>query len=448
MMGKQCIAAPILIVLLCSLAIAGQGTNRYSLKTGATAVLPMPLSMDLEGVKLPDPCVPVLYRIDGSAKIALPCQVEDARPARLWFIPDKTWEPNTVVNLELAFEPRGKRPEEVTWSNSGEDYTFQYRGKNILNYRRTPYPVPAGVDPVYSRGAFIHPLWSPSGKVLTRIQPPDHYHHYGIWTAWTVARYEGKEVDFWNLAKRQGTVRSPLLSTMIVPETGPVYAHYWIGHRYVDLNSPPEKQYPASLSDHLYGRRFQEASSMDGWGEKTVIVENWDIKAFPAQIDGRLVWIIDLEMSFSNVLNSIIELPAYRYGGGIGFRATDDWTRENCSVLTSEGKTREQADGTRARWCDVHGTVDGQTSGIIFMDHPANREHPEPMRVWPSDIDKEKGRFFFEFCPIRLNGWSLQPGKENVLRYRMVVYDGTLDPKTMETLWKNFAYPPVVTVKQ
>ncbi len=445
MTGKQRIAASFLVVLICSLSVAGQGTHRYSLRTGATPVLPSPLSMSLEGAKWPDPCVPVLYRIDGNTKVALPCQVENPRPARLWFIPDKTWEPNTVVNLELGFESFAKQRQEVTWSIGGEGYTLQYRGKDILRYQRAPQPVPAGVNAIYSRGAFIHPLWSPAGKVLTRIQPPDHYHHYGIWSAWTVARYEGKEVDFWNLAKGQGTVRSVLMPSM---DSGPIYASLLPVHRYVDVNYPPEKKYPTSLSDYLYGNPHWEGNSMDGWGENTVIMEGWNIKAFPTQLEGRLVWIIDVKMSFSNILNNVVELPAYRYGGGIGFRATDDWTRENCSVLTSEGKTREQADGTRARWCDVHGTVDGQTSGIVFMDHPTNREHPEPMRIWPSNIDKEKGRFFFEFCPIRLTGWSLEPRKENVLRYRMVVYDGTLDPKIMENLWKNFAYPPVVAAKQ
>jgi len=276
------------------------------------------------------------------------------------------------------------------------------------------------VDPLYRRSGFIHPLWSPAGKVLTRIQPTDHYHHYGIWNPWTVTHVEGKEVDFWNLAKGQGTVRfAGVLSTV----SGPVYGGFKVRQEHVVLGGQAK--------------------------ERTAINEVWDVRAFPIQVDGRLMWVIDFTTLLKSALDTAIELPSYRYGGGIGFRATDDWTRENCSVLTSEGKTREQADGTRARWCDVRGgTGPDGTSGILFLSHPANREHPEPMRVWPSDIDKEKGRVFFEFCPIRLTGWSLEPGKENVLRYRMIVYDGTLDPKIMETLWKNYAHPPVVTVKQ
>jgi hypothetical protein len=422
MTTQQHIVTEVLIVLASSCGFAGQGPSVCSLKTGETPVLTVPLHIDLEGLGYPgDPCVPVLYRISGSTRIPLPCQIEAGHTARLWFIPDKTWEPNTDVNLELGFEGRARPSDQTTASVDANAITLRWRGKDILSYHSAIHPVPTGVDPLYRRSGFLHPLWSPAGRVLTRIQPTDHYHHYGIWNPWTVTQVEGKEVDFWNLAKGQGTVRfAGVLSTM----SGSVYGGFKVRQEHVVLGSQANK-------------------------EKTAINEVWDVRAFPSQVDGRPVWVIDFTTFLSSALDSVIELPSYRYGGGIGFRATDDWTRENCSVLTSEGKTRDQADGTRARWCDVRGgTGPGRKSGILFLSHPANREHPEPMRVWPSDIDKEKGRVFFEFCPIRIKGWSFEPGTENVLRYRMIVYDGTLDPKIMETLWKNYAYPPVVTVKQ
>ena len=81
------------------------------------------------------------------------------------------------------------------------------------------------------------------------------------------------------------------------------------------------------------------------------------------------------------------------------------------------------------------------------MSRIANREHPEAMRVWPENANGGRGDMFFEFCPIRFNNWLIEPGKEYVLRYRMIVYDGKLNPETMETLWKNYVYPPTVTLK-
>jgi len=399
-------------------SVAGPGWYSISVEIGQTPQLAVPLSIDLEGLVYGE-ALPTVWRLEGQQRVALACQLEPGPTARLWFVPDKVWGPNTVVNLQLRFEQDGPMPQTVTARVDKGLITLQAQGKEILRYHCATHPVPDGVDPLYRRSGFIHPLWSPAGNVLTCIQPPDHYHHYGIWNPWTATIVQGKEVDFWNLAKGQGTVRfAGLLSTV----NGPVYGGFKV--------------------------RQEHLAFVSQQGELVAINEVWDVRACMTAIDGRPVWLVDLATILNPAIDSPIELPSYRYGGGIGFRATEDWTRENCSVLTSEGKTRDQADGTRARWCDVRGSnKSGQVSGILFLSHPSNRDHPEPMRVWPSDAHKEKGYLFFEFCPIRLNGWSLQPGREHCLRYRLIVYDGTLDPKTMEVLWQNYAYPPRAVLK-
>ncbi|MCX6328839.1 MAG: PmoA family protein, partial [Bacteroidia bacterium] len=74
-----------------------------------------------------------------------------------------------------------------------------------------------------------------------------------------------------------------------------------------------------------------------------------------------------------------------------------------------------------------------------------NREHPEPMRVWPEN-QNGRGDVYFEFCPIRLKSWDLFPGNVYELKYRMLVYDGKIDQATADRLWNDFAYPPVVRV--
>ena len=89
-----------------------------------------------------------------------------------------------------------------------EDETTIYIGKQaVLTYVHKETLPPSGVDTVYKRSAYIHPLNSPGGERLTRIQAPDHWHHYGIWNPWTRTHFGEYKVDFWNLAERQGTVR-------------------------------------------------------------------------------------------------------------------------------------------------------------------------------------------------------------------------------------------------
>jgi len=140
------------------------------------------------------------------------------------------------------------------------------------------------------------------------------------------------------------------------------------------------------------------------------------------------------------VAKSALELEAYRYGG-LGFRGTSDWGMNNSDYLTSEGKTRTDGHGTRARWCNVFGETKAGPAGVQFMSHPQNREHPEPMRIWPD------GYFFFNFTPIQKTEWVMEPGKEYVLKYRMFVYDGTVTKERCEQLWRDFGEPPAVKVE-
>lgn len=129
-------------------------------------------------------------------------------------------------------------------------------------------------------------------------------------------------------------------------------------------------------------------------------------------------------------------------------RFTERWHKDNSSVLTSEGEDRSGADGTNARWCIVTGeSTDGQgTNGILFMSHPSNRAHPEPMRVWPLDANGGRGDMFFEFCPIRHEEWNIEPGKTYELKYRMVVFEGTLSATEAEAYWQAFTKPSVAHI--
>jgi len=278
----------------------------------------------------------------------------------------------------------------------------------VLTYvNKETYP-PEGVDSVYKRSAYIHPLWSPGGERLTRIQPPDHWHHYGIWNPWTRTRFGDYKVDFWNLADRQGTVR---------------FAEY--------LEKIEEKNLAgfSVRQEHIYYKK-------DG-SEGVAMDENWKITV--SDLEGPS-YMVDLLTTLSTPLESGITLEAYRYGGGLGYRATERWNPSNCSVLTSEGKNWSNADATHARWVIIEGesSVPEGRSGILFLSHPENQAHPEPMRMWPPDSNNGKENAFFEFCPIRHHEWLLEHGKTYTLRYRMVVFDGPLSAETAEQYWLNF----------
>jgi hypothetical protein len=285
---------------------------------------------------------------------------------------------------------------------------FNIDNQRVLTYQTATVDVPAGVKSAFKKSGFIHPLTSPSGQVLTRIQPPDHYHHFGIWGPWTRATIGGREVDFWNLGDEKGRVD---FSHVLSKKQAGGAAELNVRQNHLDLTAPAS--------------------------DKLAISEDLRIKVKPAD-KGR--FLVDYTTTISTTLPGGILLDDYRYGGGIGFRATELWDPTNSTVLTSEGNDRKAADGSNAKWILVKGeTADpsGQ-SGILFLSHNNNKSHPEPLRVWPEDSNGGKENVFIEFCPIRHESWEIQPNKKYTLKYRMIVFDGDLTAQEADAYWKAF----------
>ena len=115
----------------------------------------------------------------------------------------------------------------------------------------------------------------------------------------------------------------------------------------------------------------------------------------------------------------------------------------NADYLTSEGKTRKDGHGTRARWCDNYGKVGDEWEGVTFFSNPKNFRHPEPMRLWP----EPNNYIFFNFCPSQLGAWEMKPGEDHVFRYRWYVHEGKPDVAQIERIWNDYANPPQVKVE-
>lgn len=281
-------------------------------------------------------------------------------------------------------------------------------GREMLAYQFETYPAPEGVDPAFARSAFIHPLNAPRGQRLTQIQPEDHYHHYGIWNPWTHTSFRGKEVDFWNLAKKQGTVRfAGFVNKDETDNTATIQAK----HEHVVFGDD---------------------------GEETVAINELQTIRVDPQADDPDSYIVDIVSELECGTDDPITLLEYRYGG-FGWRTTEVWNAENSSVLTSEGADRNASDGSLARWCIVQGEVEGGHAGIVVMSHPENYNHPEPLRIWPES--SHEGQIFFNYSPTKNTDWVLEPGKTHTLRYRLLVFNGQKDAAAANAAWDQFANP-------
>ncbi len=407
----------ILLVVLISVKVSAQDLLKFEVAAGNIDRTDCPMSLPVDQINYnTDSLKLALFEISGKTETAVPCQLETGSGAKLWFILNGTTKKNTkrTFVLRKVANPQVFSTEIKEGVKDGA-LSLSKAGKPILSYQIETVNPPKGINPLYKRSAFIHPLYSPEGEVLTRIQAPDHYHHYGLWNPWTLTFIGKREVDFWNLMKGEGTVR---FAGMISQSEGPVYTGFKSHQEHIDFGA---KGADAVVLNELFDVRV------------------WNI--------ANQRYLFDYMSTLNTPLDSGILLAAYRYGGGIGYRATEKWNKQNSTVLTSEGRDRKTADGSNARWVIIEGESATQAgrSGILFLSYPANRMHPEPMRVWPED-QNGRGDVYFEFCPIRHKDWKLEKGNDYTLKYRLVVFDGKMTPEEAENCWQAFANPPKIVI--
>ena len=407
----------VLSLLLClfHLISRGQAIARLTLPSVDNS-LSIPVCISLDDIStLPDSSL-ALREVKGKAYLPVIYQVENGAHRQLWWmISPQIHAGKRVYELyKKDNQPSPAQTPSLAVTDNNGELLIAENGRQVIQYNYAVHYPPPGVDSIFKRSGFLHPLWSPSGNVLTRINPPDHHHHMGIWNPWTHVLFRGKEVDFWNIGDRKGTVR---FSNFISRYTGNVFAGFKALQQHIAFNIP-------AISE-----------------ETVAMNETWDVRVYNT---AEKMWLIDFTSSLNCATDSPVVLEEYRYGG-VGFRAAEDWNNQNSRVLTSEGKTRKEADASTARWCMIDGDMKQGHSGILFMGYPTNYNFPEPMRVWPEDANK-RGDVFFSFSPTRNKDWPLSPGKDYVLKYRMLVYDGRIPAEQAERAWKNFAHPPQIII--
>ncbi|MES2882078.1 MAG: PmoA family protein [Bacteroidota bacterium] len=405
----------ILLTLFASLSAGAQTIKTFTVHLPqATNGIAVPTTLFVKNVKLPTANSFTLVKLKGNKKSPVAFQITEGKENSLSFLTNDEGD-NKTVKYQLV-KVKAKKFSDVKATKNDGALILSANNKNLLSYHyKTMYP-PAGIDTNYKRSGFIHPLWTPNGQVLTNIQPIDHYHHYGIWNPWTHTVFEKDTVDFWNLKSRQGTVR---FTKFISQTSGPVFSQF------------------QALHEHVVFKK-------DGT-EKIALNEIQTVKVYNPG-DQKDYYIFDFTSQLQCATDSPLLIVAYRYAG-LGWRATDEWTKDNCEVLTSEGKTRTTTDGTKARWLRAQGKLGNDYGGLVMMSNPENYNHPEPLRIWDEKANGGRGDFFASFSTTKDKNWLLEPGKTYTLKYRFIVFNGKFDAAKAEAAWRYFANQPLVTVQ-
>jgi len=298
------------------------------------------------------------------------------------------------------------RAEPVSAAREGKQIVFRAGARELLRYQAEPgeFPRP-DIKETFRRGGYLHPIYTPSGRLVTDDFPSNHIHHHGVWMPWTKTEFEGRAPDFWNMGDNKGRVEFVAVDEMWSKDGR---AGFKARHQFIDLLAQP----PKVALHETWEIVVSSADSGDGTPARTII---------------------DFTSTQACATDAPLKLPKYHYGG-LGFRGNWAWNgSEAARLLTSEGETdRKKANETRAKWCWVGGLVDGQTAGVTILGAPTNFRFPQPIRMHPSEP-------FFCFAPQQLGDMEIAPGTPYISRYRFIVTDGEPPREQAEAWWQEWA---------
>ncbi len=339
-------------------------------------------------------------------ELAAPPGIDPAKPFRV-VRTDGTEVPAQAAGASIVlptstgeFRVEQVPPKEISPVPFQDDGRRLHLGK-ALRYNHGTVEAPEGVDKIFSRSGYLHPILTPDGRTISNDFPSNHLHHHGIWFPWTSSEFEGRKSDFWNSKAKQGRVE---FVKLLGASSGPVFAGFRAEQRFVNTNGPD--------------------------GPRPALNETWEVRVYA----GEKRHVFDLTSTQSCATDLALHIRKYYYGG-LGFRGSGEWEgKQGFRFLTSEGKSRVDGNETTARWALMTGALGGRPASIGFLCHPSNFRFPQPIRIHPSEP-------FFNWAPSQGGDFTIEPGKPYVSRYRFVVADEALGVDEMNALWKAYAEP-------
>jgi hypothetical protein len=249
---------------------------------------------------------------------------------------------------------------------------------------------------------YVHPVMTLDREVVTIFRPHDHLWHHGL--SMTSANLSGE--NFWG---------------------GPTYVE---GRGYAMLDN-------IGRTVHEEWERVEPEGLLERLAWITQGGERWlderrEIGVVKVDTESGH-WVLTLNFHFRNVSGRELELgspttagrPLAGYGG-LFWRGPRSFT--GGQILGPDGLEGEAAMGRRAPWLAFSGRHDGSgaASTLVFEDDPGNLRHPTQWFVRSQPYACMSASFMFD------EAYSLPPGAELSLRYRIVVASGAWSRERIE----------------
>ncbi|MEO0415070.1 MAG: PmoA family protein [Verrucomicrobiota bacterium] len=289
----------------------------------------------------------------------------------------------------------------VIVTESDKTVIVSQENRPIFQYNKQPTSQAKSAAPHFSRTGYIHPLYTPSGKVVTGDYAADHPHQHGLFFAWTKSQFRGEPTEFWNQAKKLGDIR---------------------------FGQFQKKSKPLELE-------FRQIFTTGKDSDAPVLNETWHI-TFPKE-PSPSHYQFDLTSTQTAATEAPLLIQKHHYGG-MAIRGHDAWLPEDKdspprgTIITSEGKTRENGNHSRPRWVVMHGPIDGHHCGVAVLAHPSNFRSPQWVRLHPN-------KPYFVFAPMVEEPFRIEKGQPYISRFRYLTFDDEPDLELIETVWKDFA---------
>jgi hypothetical protein len=259
----------------------------------------------------------------------------------------------------------------------------------VLVYNYGEIPFQAGRQ-TRSRASYVHPIYGLDGEVLTDNAPADHYHHHGLFWAWTHVHIAGREYNFWE----GDDIR--------------------IRH----------KRWLAKQTDENGAKLGLE----NGWflGDREVMKEQLWLEVHPASANARA---IDIALTWTPTSEPIslsgAEGKSY---GGFSLRFAP---RKNTVITVPNGRAAEDLLITKLPWADLSAQFDRAPapSGAAVFVHPSHPDFP------PEWMTREYG--------LLAVGWpgvtpKTLPGKPVTCRYRLWIHRGTPNVAAIQQAYDDY----------
>ncbi|MCY3773478.1 MAG: PmoA family protein [Gemmatimonadetes bacterium] len=285
---------------------------------------------------------------------------------------------------------------EVNEGKGFEVYAGQADRKLLARYDTATGQLPRDESPK----PCFHPVFTPSGGLITEYRPEDHTWHTGLYFGWVHVN----DTNFWG-------------GSWYLPDEG----------KYVPVpNSHGVQRHDefTSVSDLENGVAIEEKLTWLDRGDHPVIKEKRRFDFLETANPPGCLWLIE------SVMEPIV--GAITFGASRAARYSGMVLRMGppfADAFHTSGSGRsghESIMGTRDRWVAAAGAGGGM---VVMMDHPRNLRHP---------VNWFTRRNLLGTGPLMEGDLFLDASDSLHLRYGFLVLDDVLDQREIEDLYRTY----------